>query len=73
MSAQSPELQMKIQQWRQLSRDGMLTQEQMREAIAALRGDRMKIAQATGGSKTNKARASAKPDGDSLLDELEGL
>ena len=35
--AQSPEMQAKIQLWRQKAREGTLTQDEMREAIAALR------------------------------------
>lgn len=75
MSAQSPELQMKIQEWRAKAREGALTQDEMREAIAALRKDRGSVAQATAGSKTTAARKAAakKPDGDDLLSELEGL
>ena len=75
MSAQSPELQMKIQEWRAKAREGTLTQEEMREAIAALRKDRGSVTQATAGSKTTRTRTAAakKPDGDDLLSELEGL
>jgi hypothetical protein len=75
MSAQSPELQMKIQEWRARARDGTLTQDDMREAIAALRKDRGSVTQATAGSRTSAARKAAakKPDGDNLLSQLEGL
>lgn len=75
MAAQSPELQLKIAQWRDKARQGTLTQDEMREAIAALRSDRTSIPQATAGSKVTKARtaASKKPDSDDLLSELEGL
>ncbi len=75
MSAQSPELQLKIQQWRDKARQGTLTIDEMREAIAALRKDRSSIPQATAGSKVSKARTAAakKPSGDDLLSELEGF
>lgn len=75
MSAQSPEMQLKIQEWRAKAREGTLTQEEMREAIAALRRDRGAVAQASAGSKVTKARTAAakKPSGDDLLSELEGL
>lgn len=75
MAAQSPELQLKIAQWRDKARQGTLTQDEMREAIAALRKDRSSIPQATAGSKVTKARtaASKKPDSDDLLSQLEGL
>jgi len=75
MSAQSPELQMKIQEWRAKAREGTLTQDEMREAIAALRKDRGSVTQATAGSRTTATRKAAakKPDGDDLLSQLEGL
>lgn len=75
MSAQSPELQLKIQMWRQKAREGTLTQDEMKEAIAALRKDRGSVAQATAGSKVSRSRSTAakKPNGDDLLSELEGL
>jgi hypothetical protein len=75
MSAQSPEIQLKIAEWRAKARAGTLTQDEQREAIAALRADRGQIAQATGGSRTTKSAAAKakKPDGDALLNELEGL
>lgn len=75
MSAQSPELQLQIMAWRAKSREGTLTQEEMKEAIAALRKDRGSVPQATAGSKTTRSRAAAakKPDGDDLLSQLEGL
>lgn len=74
-AAQSPELQLKIQMWRTKAREGTLTQDEMREAITALRRDRGSIPVATGGSRTTaKAKsAAAKPNGDALLDELDKL
>ncbi len=76
MSAQSPDLQAKIQLWRAKAREGTLTQDEMREAILALRRDRLSISTpSTAGSKVNKARAitKAKPNGDDLLAELDAL
>lgn len=75
MSAQSPEMQVKIAEWRAKAREGTLSQDEMREAIAALRRDRGNVAQATAGSKTTRARktAAAKPDSEDLLSQLEGL
>lgn len=75
MAAQSPELQMKIQQWRQQARDGTLSQDEMREIVAVLREDRGATTQATAGSRVSASRKTAakKPNGDDLLTELEGL
>ena len=75
MSAQSPEMQLKIAEWRQKAREGTLTQDEMKEAIAALRKDRGSVAQATAGSKTTRTRkaAAAKPNSDDLLSELDGI
>jgi hypothetical protein len=65
----------KVAEWRAKARDGTLTKEEMREAIAALRAARGKTPAATGGTKTKAAAAAKakKPDGDDLLSELEGL
>ena len=74
-AAQSPEVQLKIQQWRAKAREGTLTQDEMREAIALLRKDRGAIPQASAGSKTTWERkaAASKPDSNALLDELGNL
>lgn len=74
-AAQSPEMQLKIQEWRAKAREGTLSQDEMREAIAALRRDRGAIPPATAGSSVNKARkaAAAKPNSDDLLSELDNL
>lgn len=74
-AAQSPEIQLKIQEWRAKAREGSLTQDEMREAIAVLRKDRGAIPSATAGSKTTRERkaAAAKPDSDALLGELDNL
>jgi hypothetical protein len=71
VSAQSPELQSKIAIWRAKAAEGTLTQEEMREAIAALRGDRKAAQNASESSTKRVAKAKAAiPDADSLLDEL---
>lgn len=67
------DLQMKVQLWREKARAGTLTLEETREAVQVLRAGRSLIAAATGGSKTNASRKAAKPNGDDLLSELEGL
>ena len=73
--AQSPEMQAKIQLWRQKAREGTLTQGEMREAIAALRQDRVGAASVSAASREKKATAKAKKNvnSDDLLNELDGL
>lgn len=73
--AQSPEMQAKIQLWRQKAREGTLTQEEMREAIAALRQDRIGAAGVSAASRERKATARAQKNvnSDDLLSELDGL
>ena len=73
--AQSPEMQAKIQLWRQKAREGTLTQDEMREAIAALRQDRGGAAATSEKSREKKAtsRAKANVNSDDLLSELDGL
>lgn len=73
MSNPQLDLQMKVEEWRRKAREGTLTIEETREAIKVLRAGRSLIAAATGGSKTNRAAKAAKPSGDDLLSELEGL
>lgn len=71
----SPDMHTKIQLWRQKAREGTLTQEEMREAIAALREDRIGAAAVSGASRERKAtsRAKASVNSDDLLSELDGL
>ena len=73
--AQSPEIQAKIQLWRQKAREGTLTQDEMREAIAALRQDRTSAAGVSAVAKERKAtsRAKANINSDDLLGELDSL
>lgn len=69
----SLDLQLKVAEWRAKARAGTLSLEETREAIKYLRAGRALVAPATGGSKTNKTAKTAKPSGDDLLSELEGL
>ena len=73
--AQSPEMQAKIQLWRQKAREGTLTQDEMREAIAALRQDRVGAASVSATSREKRAttRAKANINSDALLGELDNL
>lgn len=65
----SPELNSRIQIWRQRSRDGTLTEADMAEAVAALRGERRSAAIASDTARRKSAKA-AVPDADSMLREL---
>lgn len=65
----SPELQSKITLWRARAANGTLTQDEMREAIAALRADRIGAAIASDKSKRAKAKAEI-PDAGDLLKEM---
>lgn len=71
----SPEMQAQIQIWRQKSRDGTITQDELREALKALREDRVRAATTSEASRGRKAatRAKAAVNSDDLLSELEGL
>lgn len=65
----SPELQSKISIWRQRAINGTLTQDEMKEAILALRQDRIGASIASAASKRTKAKAEI-PDADDLLAEM---
>lgn len=69
---QSPELQSRIAVWRAKAKDGTLTIEEQREAIAAIRGERKSAANASEQSKRTKAKAVV-PDAKALLASLGGL
>lgn len=73
--AMSPEMQAQIQLWRQKAREGTLTQDEMRQAIAALRADRVGAAGVSEKSREKKAATRAKKDinSDDLLGELDSL
>ena len=64
-----------IQIWRQKSRDGTITREEMKEAIAAIRKERVGASAKSAVSRERKATATAKAkvapiDSDALLGEL---
>ena len=67
----TPELQAKIQLWRQKAIAGDLTPEEMAEAIIALRAGRVGAQVASEASKRKKAVAEI-PDADDLVKELLG-
>ncbi len=73
--ALSPEAQAKVQLWRQKAREGTLTQDEMREAIATLRQDRVAAAGASAVSRAKKSATAAKKavNSDDLLSELDGM
>jgi hypothetical protein len=68
----SPELVSKIAIWRQQAAAGTLTQDQMKEAITALRADRVGAQVASDASRRKKAKTEI-PSADDLLNELDGL
>jgi hypothetical protein len=63
----------KLQEWRQKAADGTITIEEMREAIAAIRQERIASSMRSSASREGKAaaKAKAKPiDSEALLGEL---
>lgn len=65
-----------IQVWRAKAADGTITLEEMRDAIAAIRKERVNASEKSATAKTRTATAAKKKapiNGESLLDELEGL
>ena len=70
-----PEMSAQIQLWRQKAREGTLTQDEMRQAIAALRADRVGAAATSEKSREKKAtaRAKANVNSDDLLSQLDDL
>ena len=67
--AQSTEMQIKLAGWREKARRGELTQEEMREAISALREDRSRAVTAGVATKTRAAKKVV--NSDDLLAELD--
>lgn len=62
-----------VQVWRAKAREGTITQEEMRLAIAAIRKERVGASAVSAASKTKVATAKAKAapiDSDALLDGL---
>ena len=68
----TPEMQSRITIWRAKCADGTMTLEDYREAIKALRGDRIAAASQSASARTKRAKAEI-PHADDLLGELEGL
>jgi len=62
------ELQNQISIWRRKAADGTLTEDEMRQAILALRAGRVGAATAAAKSKANAKKVV--PDADTLLQEL---
>ncbi len=67
----SPEIQAKIAEWRDKAQRGVLSVDEMREAIRLLREDRVTAAQTA--SRAKKAATAAIPSADDLLAELGGI
>lgn len=67
----SPELASKIEIWRAKAINGTLSAEEMREAIIALRADRVGASVASDKSRTSKRKADA-PNALDLLGEMMG-
>jgi len=65
----TPETIAKIAAWRQAAIEGTLTIEQMKEAVAVLRQDRVGASIASDKSRSKKAK-SVVPSADDLLAEL---
>ena len=67
----TPELQIKISQWRQKAIAGTLTLEDMIESLKALREGRRTAAAASAGATTKrKAAATPLPSADDMLNEM---
>lgn len=65
----TPELQSQIATWRDKARQGTLSVDDMKLAIAAIRGDRKNAAATSEQSRRTKAKAEI-PNAKSLLGEL---
>ena len=68
----SPQLQAQIAEWRQRATEGILTPEEMKEAIKLLREGRVSASYTAEATKRKKAIA-AIPHAADLLDELENM
>lgn len=66
----SPEMQAKMQIWRQKAIAGTITQEELREAIQALREDRLAASTAGTAKASRKSTPKAPINSDDLLAEL---
>lgn len=66
-------IQSKLQEWRQKSRDGTITPEEMREAIAAIRKERVGASIVSSGARAKRVTAKEKLaaiDSDKLLNSF---
>lgn len=70
-SAQSSATLLQVAEWRQKARDGTLTHDEMKEAIKALRRERVGTTQATSGTKARATAKKAPINSDDLLSGLE--
>ena len=69
----SPELQSQIQTWRQKAAAGTLSIEEMRDAVAAMRGSRLSAAEAAAKSPSRSRAKSPTRSADDMLKDLGGL
>lgn len=70
----SPEIQAKVQLWRQKCREGTMTLDEYKEAIQFLRANRTVASQTSDKARAKRVAAKAAPvSGEDLLGELEGL
>lgn len=71
----TPLTQEQIMLWRAKARDGTMTLEEQKAAIAHMRADRKRAGETSAKAKTKKAETKAKKDinSDDLLAGLEGL
>ena len=69
------DLSTQVQLWRQKAREGTLTQDDMKEALIALRESRQAAGAVSATSREKKVVAKAKKNinSDDLLNELDGL
>lgn len=70
--AQSLELQSKLAIWRQKAIDGTITQDELKEAVIAMRGERVSAHSASDTAR-RKRTIMAVPSAEDLLAELDGL
>lgn len=70
MSAQSPELISQIAEWRAKQAAGTLTTEELRQAVAVMRANRVALSYAPKGAPSRKKPAAVLPSADDMLDEL---
>lgn len=81
MIINDPNLLNQINEWRRKASDGTISLEEMREAVKALRANRLASAEAAakstksggGGSSGSRKKAAAAVNAGDLLNQLEGL